>query len=117
MNKNLKYFKMIGVLFVILVDLLAEQGNRIANEQMCNVLGQKMIDTSLPHLIVCILIDHQWDVIIPERIIKKIRGEHSLLRLTNTSRHPWTSTNRSSRNVTYRYDICYFSGVQVPSLL
>lgn len=60
----IKYLKMIGIFFIVLMDFFTEERNRITDEEMSNVLCQKMIDTGFTQLNVGFLVDNQWDIIV-----------------------------------------------------
>lgn len=61
---------MIGIFFIVLMDFFTEERNRISDEEMSNVLCQKVIDTGFTQLDVGFLVDNQWDIIVSSSIAK-----------------------------------------------
>lgn len=55
---------MISIILVILVNLLREERYSVANEEMCNVHRQRVIDAALAQFLVDRLVMHYVDIIV-----------------------------------------------------
>ena len=75
---------MINLFFVILVNLLLKQRNRVTDEQMCNVLSQQMINVCSFQSIVDFRIVNQLDVIVRRTVFGDVRVDRIVTRFENS---------------------------------
>lgn len=81
--RRLNVLEVIGFFLVVLVNFLAEQRHRVSDEEMSNVLGEQMINSTVAEHLIILFVVSQLDVVVSLTFSRQIRVDRVISRLVD----------------------------------